>query len=181
MKASPNGRALADWRPRRWDCYFLPRRLRPPAAWRTWPSRMTAGACAPLHLTASGPMASTIQTASSIPTATATTRASRPARRRCLWTRRGPASSRTCGSPSSGPSPIPGRRTARPTTRKCCCASTTTAMIARASRRPHHVPQVHPHRDRQSERQAHQPALLQHRLDQEGLAPRGHALLLRQI
>ena len=43
------------------------------------------------------------------------------------------------------------------------------------------VPQVGPHRGRQPEREADQPALLQHRLDQEGLACRGHALLLRPV
>ena len=43
------------------------------------------------------------------------------------------------------------------------------------------VPQVDPHRDRQPEREADQPALLQHRLDQEGLAARGHAVLLRPV
>ena len=45
----------------------------------------------------------------------------------------------------------------------------------------HAVPQVGPDRDRQPERQADQPALLQHRLDQEGQAARGHALLLRPV
>ena len=43
------------------------------------------------------------------------------------------------------------------------------------------VPQVGPDRDRQPEREADQPALLQHRLDQEGLAAGRHAVLLRPV
>ncbi len=45
----------------------------------------------------------------------------------------------------------------------------------------HAVSQVGPDRDRQPEREADQPALLQHRLDQEGPPARRHALLLRPV